>query len=93
MVLKLITVNSMAIILSRYLNANPDSQLGQPGIFQGLNVGVVLYRLDRLRSSLSYKFFVSQNGTDYLAHTYGFLETHLGAQVLNFFQNIFKNKT
>ncbi len=64
----------------RYLQSHPNSVLGEPGRFQGLNVGVVLYKLDRIRSSLPYKYYLSQNGTDYLALKYGFTNTHLGAQ-------------
>jgi hypothetical protein len=80
MILWLITLKKVFFYRNRYLEDHPDTPLGQPGRFQGLNVGIVLYRLDRMRSSFSYQSFLSENGTGHLANKYRFTETHLGAQ-------------
>jgi len=66
--------------LKRYIGAHPETSLGQPGKFQGLNVGVVLFHLERMRSSKIYNYFLSSDGIRELALKYGFTQTHLGAQ-------------
>ena len=37
--------------LAFYKEANPNSTLGEPGSMQGVNTGVMLLRLDRMRQS------------------------------------------
>ena len=39
---------------SGYITSHPGSMLGKQGRFQGLNMGVVLFRLDKMRSSKLY---------------------------------------
>ena len=37
--------------LAFYKEANPNTTLGEPGSMQGVNTGVMLLRLDRMRQS------------------------------------------
>ena len=37
--------------LAFYKEANPNTTLGEPGFMQGVNTGVMLLRLDRMRQS------------------------------------------
>ena len=62
----------------RYFQLHPDSKLGAPGRFQGLNVGVLLLRLDRMRKSKTYNNHLSTKGIGNLVGTYGFYNTFLG---------------
>ena len=62
----------------RFYESNPDSELGFPGKFQGLNVGVLLLKLDKMRNNWSYNQYLTSNGTRVLARTYGFTGTSLG---------------
>ena len=34
-----------------YISSHPDTVFGLPGRFQGLNMGVVLFRLEKMRKS------------------------------------------
>jgi hypothetical protein len=43
----------------RYRSSHPDTELGLPGRFQGLNVGVLLLRLDRMRRSQLYNLYLT----------------------------------
>jgi len=47
--------------------SHPDSPVGQPGRFQGLNTGVLLLDLERMRNSSEYNFFTTQAGVKELA--------------------------
>ena len=38
-----------------YRGDNPDTLVGMPGRFQGLNTGVMLLNLERMRKSSQYK--------------------------------------
>ena len=40
--------------LEDYIKTNPDTRLGLPGRYQGLNTGVALYALDKMRASARY---------------------------------------
>ena len=62
----------------RYFQLHPESKLGAPGRFQGLNVGVLLLRLDRMRKSKVYNNLLSRKGIENLVGTYGFYNTFLG---------------
>ena len=42
--------------LSRYRKENPGTLVGMPGRYQGLNTGVILMDLDRIRQSSLYRF-------------------------------------
>ena len=58
--------------LTSYLSHHPESQLGSPGRLQGFNTGVVLYRLDNMRSSLVYQNYMKVEEVDRLAASYKF---------------------
>ena len=62
----------------RFYDKNPNSTLGYPGRFQGLNVGVLLLRLDRMRTNLQFQQYLTSDGIKELAYTYGFTNTSLG---------------
>ena len=61
-----------------FYDKNPNSTLGYPGRFQGLNVGVLLLRLDRMRTNLHFKQYLTSDGIKELAYTYGLTNTSLG---------------
>ena len=63
---------------SRYFQSHPESNLEDPGRFQGLNVGVLLLRLDRLRKSKIFNQLLSTKGIGNLVGTYGFYNSFLG---------------
>ena len=62
----------------RYFKLHPKSEIGSPGRYQGLNVGVLLLRLDRMRKSKSYNNYLSTKAIGNLVGTYGFYNTFLG---------------
>ena len=66
----------------RFYDKNPNSTLGYPGRFQGLNVGVLLLRLDRMRTNLQFQQYLTSDGIKELAYTYGFTNTSLGKYYL-----------
>ena len=43
----------------RYRIEKPGTRVGMPGRFQGLNIGVMLYKLDKIRKSSLYRHVVS----------------------------------
>ncbi len=47
---------------SGYSKSHPKSSVGLPGPQQGLNVGLVLLRLDRIRDSHAYRILISDDG-------------------------------
>merc|ERR1711976_1109535 len=63
-----------------FFRQNPDTILGEPGRFQGLNVGVLLLRLDRMRSNPIFNYYLSSEGMTQLVNRYGFTNSSLGAQ-------------
>lgn len=65
--------------LASYLSHHPESQLGSPGRLQGFNTGVVLYRLDNMRTSQTYQNYLRVEEVERLATTYKFNYT-LGDQ-------------
>ena len=66
--------------------------MGYPGRFQGLNVGVLLLRLDRMRTNLQFQQYLTSDGIKELAYTYGFTNTSLGNYLTRIYtKNIFKN--
>ena len=69
------------LALRRYRQQNPDTQIGEPGQFQGFNTGVVLYNLQRMRENEIYNQYVDNvDGIlDKLAEKYLF-RSHLGDQ-------------
>ena len=62
----------------RYFDLHPETKFGAPGRFQGLNVGVLLLRLDRLRKNKMFNQLLSSKGMANLVGTYGFYNTFLG---------------
>lgn len=44
--------------LTDYRGKHPGTKIGEPGRFQGLNTGVVLYRLERMRRSVLYSSYL-----------------------------------
>ena len=68
-------------MLTGYRELHPDTELGMPGPFQGLNVGVLLLELDRMRESKEYNAYLTKEETTRLAVKYHMVQTHLGEQV------------
>ena len=68
-------------MLTGYRELHPDTELGMPGPFQGLNVGVLLLELDRMRESKEYNAYLTKEETTRLAVKYHMVNTHLGEQV------------
>ena len=50
-------------MLTGWRTAHPDTELGMPGQFQGLNVGVMLLWLDRMRASKLYNVYLTPTET------------------------------
>ena len=55
---------------SGYIAAHPSTELGLPGRFQGLNMGVVLFNLDRMRSSKVYNSHLNSKMVSVLNKSY-----------------------
>ena len=70
-------INS-SYLFCRFYEKNPKSILGTPGQFQGLNGGVLLLRLDRMRENVLFNHYLSTEGITELAFRYGFTKTSLG---------------
>ena len=62
-------------VLTKYREENPGSKAGFPGKSQGLNTGVVLYRLEALRSSFLYLSFLKPGGSTKLAKQFKYVFT------------------
>ena len=58
--------------LASYLTDHPDSQVGSPGRLQGFNTGVVLYRLDNMRTSQTYENYMQVEEVERLITSYKF---------------------
>ena len=58
------------INLNDYIQSHPSTHLGQPGPCQGLNTGVVLYDLDKMRQSITYNSYLTTPMVDALFKTY-----------------------
>ena len=58
--------------LTSYLADQPHSQLGSPGRLQGFNTGVVLYRLDNMRTSQTYHNYIQVEEVERLINSYKF---------------------
>jgi len=56
--------------LKNYLEENPDSELGLPGKRQGLNTGVMLFRLQEMRNSKLYNCYMGPKMVDVLSNKY-----------------------
>ena len=67
--------------MKKYRQQNPNTNIGEPGRFQGFNTGVVLYNLQRMRENEQYNQYVDNvDGViDKLAEKYSF-RSHLGDQ-------------
>ncbi|XP_018908502.2 xyloside xylosyltransferase 1 isoform X3 [Bemisia tabaci] len=62
-------------ILYRYRNLHKDTLFGKSlieGGYPGLNSGVILFRLDRIRQSDVYNMLLQKNSSDFLANKYNF---------------------
>jgi len=46
------------VMLTKYAEVHPDTQLGHPGPLQGFNSGVVLYDLEKMRKSQVYNSYL-----------------------------------
>ena len=62
-------------VLTKYREENPGSKAGFPGKSQGLNTGVVLYRLEALRSSTLYLSLLKPGGSTKLAKQFKYVFT------------------
>jgi hypothetical protein len=60
-------------VLHGYLKDHPGSGLGLPGPGQGLNSGVALYRLDRMRASGEYEALLAPDRVTRLLDTFRFV--------------------
>ena len=58
--------------LKDYRQRNPGTKLGQPGKFQGFNMGVVLYDLDEMRRSKKYNSYLELSRTKEMIKKYVF---------------------
>ena len=56
--------------LQSFLRAEQSSALGRPGPSQGLNTGVVLYQLERMRNSEEYNKYLELESLQTLHHKY-----------------------
>jgi len=56
--------------LNEYRRKWPSSKVGQPGRLQGLNTGVVLYHLARMRESALYNSYLHPEAVDHLMERY-----------------------
>jgi len=65
--------------LTDYRRKHPGTKIGEPGRLQGLNTGVVLYRLDRMRQSPLYSSYLHPEALDDLMRRYN-LEMSLAEQ-------------
>ena len=66
------------LLYGGYFRIHPDSKLGLPGPFQGLNVGVLLLNLEKMRKSVSYNEYMTSKGIEQHVETYGFQNSLLG---------------
>ena len=62
-------------VLTKYRAEHPGSRAGQPGDTQGLNTGVVLYRLEALRSSPIYNSLLEKGAPADLALQFEYVFT------------------
>ena len=62
-------------VLTQYRIENPGSNAGLPGDTQGLNTGVVLYRLEALRSSPVYNSLLEKGSPNDLALQFKYVFT------------------
>ena len=62
-------------VLAKYRAQNPGSKAGLPGDTQGLNTGVVLYRLEALRSSPIYNSLLEKGAPADLALQFKYVFT------------------
>jgi len=62
-------------VLTQYRIDNPGSKAGLPGDTQGLNTGVVLYRLEALRSSPIYNSLLEKGAPSHLAMQFKYVFT------------------
>ena len=58
--------------LANYLKDHPNSSLATPGRLQGFNTGVVLYRLDNMRTCQDYLHYLQVKEVDRLVSQYQF---------------------
>ena len=56
--------------LADYIKTHPETQLGLPGRYQGLNTGVVLFDLEKMRKSTQYNNYLTPDKVDDLFKTY-----------------------
>jgi len=59
-------------LLSNFLKKNPNSVLGKPGPLQGLNTGVVLFNLERMRRSSLLSQYLQPHRAGVLMDKFGY---------------------
>ena len=81
MKIRIMLFHHLFLVLKRYRQLNPETEIGEPGKFQGLNTGVVLYSLQRMRENEKYNKYVNNiDGVlDRLTEKYLY-RSHLGDQ-------------
>ena len=57
------------IILDNFSQTNPITLLGQPGRYQGLNTGIVLFDYEKMRKSVPYNTYLNPAKVDKLFQT------------------------
>jgi len=76
--------------LELYRKQNPGTHIGQPGRYQGLNTGVVLYNLARMRESEEWQNYLDKENVAKLMFNYGF---HVTVGDQDWFTNVSFNSS
>jgi len=76
--------------LELYRKQNPGTHIGQPGRYQGLNTGVVLYNLARMRESKEWQNYLDKKNVAKLMFNYGF---HVTVGDQDWFTNVSFNSS
>ena len=66
----------------RYITKHPEVSLSNPGRFTGVNVGVLLLKLSKMRQNRAYNRYLTSNGIETLVNTYGLNRTNMGTKIL-----------
>ena len=65
----------------RYVANHPEINLSNPGRFTGVNVGVLLLKLSKMRQNRAYNHYLTSNGIETLVNTYdGLNRTNMGTK-------------
>jgi len=76
--------------LELYRSQHPGTHIGEPGRYQGLNTGVVLYNLARMRASEQWQNYLDKENVAKLKFEYGF---HVTVGDQDWFTNVSFNSS